>query len=226
MAWLERVGGRVLDFLAPPDASCVLCGGQADISRSTGLCGDCARTLSFCGPIAGGVPAPLAGAAAALWHTEAGEALVHRFKFQAQLSCGHALALLMLQTRDVLPKQSDLLIPVPLHPLRRMRRGFNQAAYLCRLLARATGLDVARRALRRTRNTPHQVGMTRQQRRENIHGAFALCRGADVAGRHVVLVDDVFTTGATLAECARVLRAGGAASVFAWCATAAPLREK
>ena len=104
----------------------------------------------------------------------------------------------------------DGLAPVPLHWIRRWRRGFNQAEVLARAVGRRHGLPVLRRALARVRATPRQQGDF-EARRSNVRDAFAV--RADVAGRRLLLVDDVFTTGATVDACAATLRRAGAADV-------------
>jgi ComF family protein len=107
--------------------------------------------------------------------------------------------------------QAEVVVPVPLHWLRRLRRGYNQSAAVAGGVARVLGLPCRPRWLRRVRNTPRQVGQSFAARLENVRGAFR-ARPA-VAGRGVLLLDDVMTTGATLAEAARALRAAGAARV-------------
>ncbi len=108
--------------------------------------------------------------------------------------------------------QAEVIVPVPLYWLRRLRRGYNQSAAVAGGLARALGLP-CRPWLRRVRNTPKQVGRSFAARQENVRGAFRARRGAPLAGRSVLLVDDVMTTGATLGEAARALRTAGAARV-------------
>lgn len=115
-----------------------------------------------------------------------------------------------------------LLVPVPLHPVRLRSRGFNQALLLARPLGRALGLPVAPRALRRIRRTQAQPGLGAAERRVNLAGAFVVCHPATVSGRHVVLVDDVLTTGATANACAGALRAAGASRVDVYTAGRAP----
>ncbi len=142
--------------------------------------------------------------------------LIHHFKYSRDLSLRGVLA-------DILkPALNDprlfgedlsqwLLVPVPLHFLREMRREFNQSWELCRMLAEATGIPAVQ-ALRRTRLTSTQAKLHRQQRLENLRGVFALRRAfpwrprTDLSGRKILLVDDVLTTGATAHECAKVLK--------------------
>jgi len=122
------------------------------------------------------------------------------------------------------PTAVALLLPVPLADVRLRERGYNQAALLAQRLARRLRLPCAPQALRRTRDTGHQLALPREQRAANVRGAFAVApRTAGVLrGRRVALVDDVMTTGATLAEAARVLLAAGAAEVQAWVVARTP----
>jgi ComF family protein len=116
-----------------------------------------------------------------------------------------------------------LVIPVPLHRTKRRQRGFNQSELIARAAIKfypaAGRLQLAADLLARTRETESQIGLTSHQRRENLRGAFAVTRAAEVTGRDVLLVDDVYTTGTTATECARVLRRAKARNV--WVATAA-----
>ena len=108
----------------------------------------------------------------------------------------------------------DLAIPVPLHPARQRERGFNQAELLAEILGRHMSIRT-RPALERTRYTTTQTAFDRSERMENLRDAFRLRKNADVRGLRVLLVDDVLTTGSTLSECARILKAAGASSVHA-----------
>ncbi|HVB83136.1 MAG TPA: ComF family protein [Candidatus Binataceae bacterium] len=137
-------------------------------------------------------------------------ALLRRHKYGLDQSLGRALAE-FLDAAPVLDAGAyDLVIPVPLHRARLRWRGFNQAALLGAALARRLNcsLDVA--TLARVRSTASQTARDRAQRARNVRNAFAVRRPSRVAGRRVLLVDDVMTTGATADECARVLRAAGA----------------
>ena len=111
-----------------------------------------------------------------------------------------------------LPPES-ILVPVPLHRSRISSRGFNQSAIVARDLSRRTGLEVKVDALRRVRPTPALKGMSRNQRRRTVAGAFRVDAKAQLRGRTIVLVDDVLTTGSTANACARALKRAGAARV-------------
>jgi ComF family protein len=108
-----------------------------------------------------------------------------------------------------------LVVPMPLHPSRLVERGFNQSHEIARVVARLLDLRLAAGGLRRVRATAPQVGLTRRERAGNLHGAFVAVPPV-VAGRHVVLIDDVVTTGSTVLEAASTLRSAGAASVAVW----------
>jgi ComF family protein len=116
-----------------------------------------------------------------------------------------------------------LVIPVPLYRGKLRERGFNQAELIARaalkLRPASERLQLVPDLLLRTRETASQIGLTSHQRRANLRGAFAVARAAEVTGRQVILVDDVYTTGATATECAHVLRRAGASKV--WVATVA-----
>lgn len=135
---------------------------------------------------------------------------VHALKYRGRLALAEPLGrgLAEVVAADPVLSSADAAVPVPLHPRRHARRGFNQAEELARYLGRPV-----RTALVRVRDTPSQTELDEDERRRNVRGAFAV-RGS-VRGLRVVLVDDVVTTGSTLAECAAVLRAAGAAHVGA-----------
>lgn len=147
--------------------------------------------------------------------------LLHDFKYGQQRYLRYPLAGWLCAALDdprLAGRHFELIVPVPLHSARERERGFNQAGLLAELLATQTGWAVGD-LLQRVRYTTTQTAYDRAERMRNLEGAFRLRRGADVQGLRVLLIDDVLTTGSTLSECARVLKAGGAVSVHA--ATAA-----
>lgn len=146
---------------------------------------------------------------------------IHRFKYEGKTALAARLAPAMadlLLHDETLRQHSpfDCLVPVPLHARRQRRRGYNQSELLCNALSRQTEIPV-RILLERTRATRPQVGLNLKARGDNVRGAFALHPrfAGDVRGLHILLVDDVFTTGSTLRECAAVLKRAGAGSVCA-----------
>jgi ComF family protein len=141
---------------------------------------------------------------------------IHEFKYHRQFHHLRLLAGWLEEGFDrfYAAEAWDGLVPVPLHPARRAERGFNQAEELARQLSRASGIPVCR-GLKRVRRTETQTRLRRSERIRNQEQAFALKRGFDAAGRRLLIVDDVFTTGATVNACARILAQAGAARVCA-----------
>ena len=142
---------------------------------------------------------------------------IHRFKYFREFRLRHPLAAWAaegLEDNRIRAQRPDALVPVPLFRARQRDREFNQAAELARLIGRGSGIPVCN-ALLRIRNTTTQVGFDRKKRMENLRNAFAMRHSMDVRGRHLILIDDVLTTGSTLDECASVLVKAGAASIRA-----------
>jgi ComF family protein len=136
---------------------------------------------------------------------------VQRFKFGRRPALARPLAALVLEQCAAAVPPRAVLVPIPLARERERERGFNQAALVAERVARGLGAPVRERWLARTRATAPQTELDAAERRANVRGAFVASTAA--AGADVVLVDDVLTTGATAGECARALRAAGAASV-------------
>jgi ComF family protein len=122
---------------------------------------------------------------------------------------------LVSKQREYPLNQATLMIPVPLHPEREQARGFNQATLICRELSRATSLPLDEVSLVRYKHVKrHRAGMDARGRRETVADAFRVTHPALIAGERILLVDDVFTTGATVSSCAKTLLDAGAAEVF------------
>lgn len=144
--------------------------------------------------------------------------LVHGLKYDGALANARVLGTLLADSlaRQPVRRDAELLVPLPLHTSRLVARGFNQSLEIARFTATALRLELDARALHRRRDTAPQVGLAREARADNVRGAFAAIE-SNVAGRAVALLDDVVTTGATVAEASHALLIAGARSVDVWC---------
>lgn len=169
--------------------------------------GRCAACLSF--------PHVFSRARAACVYDEASRDLVLGLKYADQQQNAALFARWLQRAAAPLLEQADAVVPVPLHPLRLLRRRFNQSAEIARPLARHAGLVYLPDSLRRVRMTQTQGGKSGRGRRLNVHNAFSVPdrHRRHIKGRHIVLVDDVLTTGATANACAKALLAAGARQV-------------
>jgi ComF family protein len=143
---------------------------------------------------------------------------IHRFKYQRALWFENFLADLLIREAAPVLRGShwDFIAPVPLHSLKEREREFNQAEILAKHLSDATKIPLNTKLLRRVNSTMTQTRLTKQQRAENMRGAFAVRNGVELNGEKIIIVDDVFTTGATTSACAQALRAAGAGEVCVW----------
>lgn len=203
------------DLFLPPE--CVHCGGGR--WRGTPLCLACHREIRpWEGPgAAAETGGPWDGPERRFLFRMAPplSTLIHGFKYHRRLRHARFLCA-RLRHRPGLRAWAagfDLLVPVPIHAVRRRERGYNQAEAIAAAIAPAVGVAVAAKALARKRSTRSQTRLGRGDRRANLAGAFACPRPDAVRGKRILLIDDVFTTGATTDQCAAVLLAAGAASV-------------
>jgi ComF family protein len=139
---------------------------------------------------------------------------IHRLKYSNSQDLAAPLGEMMVSYWREAPFPADVIVPVPLHTRRLRERGYNQAALLARELGKGVGLPVLERALIRVRYTSPQVDLNAEERKENVQGAFH-CPTDRVAGKSVLLVDDVYTTGATLEACSLALKQRGVLTVWA-----------
>ncbi len=229
-AW-SQAAKLALDIALP--TLCVSCREPVD---GEGVCAECWARLSFIAPpycprlgipfvydpgpemlsmeaIAN--PPAYARARAAVRYDDVARALVHALKYQDRTDLAPAMGRWMARAGRELLDDADVLVPVPLHWRRAWRRRYNQSGVLARVIDQQSGVKVAAEALRRIRPTEQQIGLSRTQRATNVQGAFKVAADRQhlIAGRRVVLIDDVLTSGATADACARVLLRAKAASV-------------
>jgi ComF family protein len=223
----SRIGRAALDLVFPP--RCAVCGRGGSF-----LCDACREALPLALPprcptcwqrLRGSAPCQdcgghrpaFTGVRAACAFDGPARDLVHALKYKHFRALAQPMALLMARCLREHSVPADVLVPVPLHPVRRRVRGYDQSVLLARELGKAAGLPVAERAIVRRRATPPLArGLGASERRQSVEGAFAVRGDQPEAGsRRVLLIDDVTTTGATLDACARALLAGGVTSVWA-----------
>jgi ComF family protein len=224
---VRTIARWALDFALPP--RCAGCG--SIISDVHSFCPDCWKQVEFLG--SGGCkicglplqatdidtcavclakPPRIARTRAAVAYDELSRSLAVRLKYGRKVAVAKTMARYMapLVARE---GETRVLVPVPLHRTRLWMRGFNQSALVARELSRSLAIPVDASALRRIRRTPPLKGMSPLQRRKTVSGAFRVRDKESIAGRTVVLVDDVLTTGSTAEACARALKRAGAARV-------------
>jgi ComF family protein len=194
------------DFFAPPARRCVSCALRLSDSHAT-LCGTCLQS-----------PPAFDATIVACDYAAPADMLVKDLKFRARLPLADIFAQQLAQAMATqLPTRPGLMVPVPLSEARLTERGFNQAAEIARSLARRTGIPLQPHLCARIRDTRPQAGLPVSERRVNMRGAFTTLLNAsalaELRGRHVLLVDDVMTTGHTLNELAACLKRQGAARV-------------
>jgi len=220
----------VLDAVVPP----VCLGCRRPLSEPRTLCGACWRDLELITPplcpITGSPLAYDAGPGArsreALWNhplydraraaavfDDMSRRLVHELKYRDVPGVATLMARLMAPAVRDVTDGADMLVPMPLHPRRLAARRFNQAAMIAARLSPLVNVPVELDVVRRTRHTRQQVGLSRDERANNLHQAFAVSDPSRVEGRAVVLVDDVLTTGASVDAIALALKEAGARSV-------------
>ena len=220
-----------LDIALP--TLCVSCREPVD---GEGVCADCWARLSFIAPpycprlgipfvydpgpdmlsmeaIAN--PPAYARARAAVRYDDVARTLVHALKYQDRTDLAPAMGRWMARAGSELLYEADVLVPVPLHWRRAWRRRYNQSGALARVIERQSGVKLVPDALNRVRPTQQQIGLSRPQRASNVQGAFKVASAGQalIAGRRVILIDDVLTSGATVDACARALLRAKAAAV-------------
>lgn len=208
-----------LRLLFPPEPVCPHCGGPYGTPGFAVLCSPCYDKLAFHRPwrASSGAVAPLVSVTALGVYRGPLRQAIHRMKYRADRrlaqACGYLMGALALE--EPAARRVEGIVPIPLHPERAWRRGFNQADLLARGVAVMLERSVWDRVLERHRATEQQARLDGSARHANVKGAFAVSNGNRVEGAHLLLIDDVVTTGATLKAAAEALVAAGAKEVHA-----------
>lgn len=230
---LIRIGKPIVDFALPSrcpacgeivdgdDRFCLGCWAQLEhLDQGCRQCGDPAIALadseSLCGACLSEPPA-YDTMRAAVRYGDVARMIALRLKYSGRVGLARTVAAAM--RRHMAGLDDALFVPVPLHRSRMWRRGYNQAALIARALAGGNRERLAPGALNRTRATPYLRAMSKRERAKTVRGAFAVAHDMReaVRGRRVILVDDVYTSGATVKACAKALKRGGARDVHVRC---------
>lgn len=215
------ISSVLLDLLFPP--KCPFCGRLLEEGQAL-LCPDCQRDMPWTQGKAGEHKGEFFRCVAPLWYRDKVRHSHHRYKFfGVRAHAGPYVTLMAQCVSDRLDGEFDLITWVPISRRRLRKRGYDQSRLLAQGLAPELNVP-CRQLLRKVRHTKPQSSLKGESaRRANVLGAYAMCREVQVAGKRILLVDDVMTTGATLSECARILRTAGAAQVV--CVTLAMAGE-
>ncbi len=214
---------NLIKLLYPP--KCPFCGRiLAEDAAEEGVCPACFSALPWTGAGAVSRGSYYSACVSPLYYRDLARQGLLRFKFRRRSAAGRCFGRLMARcVEEKIPWEIDLVTYVPLSLLRLRKRGYSQSRLLAQAVAKELGLPLER-LLRKRTHRPAQSGLRdAAARRANVSGAFAPCRGAEIEGKTVLLIDDVITSGATLSECSRVLLTAGAERVL--CATLCKARK-
>ena len=207
---IETLKLALMDAVAPDPCRCYLCDEEAKVGED-GLCDDCRRTLLYCpDPV---YRQPLDGLTVGLTYTDAVKDAVLRFKNGRKPEYAAFFAQYMRIPREW---EADILVPVPMHPLKEYTKKFHHTACLCAFLSGLYKIPYSRELLQNVRYTKPQKGLGAKARQKNLHNSFFADPHCE--GLRIVLIDDVTTTGATLCECAKMCKLAGAKAVYGCCA--------
>lgn len=231
----RSIGEELLELLFPRQHGCFLCGEHNTKRNNTPICEKCLNILlnwqtrfkrcSLCGrylPL--GYGEKCGECLSFTWYFDIARSFapyqgslkeaIYRFKYRGRKNLARPLGYLLKELLvSEVSFRPHFAVPVPLFPQKLKERGYNQALLLSRELGQLAGIKVKRRILKKSRSTSSQAGLSRLERLKNVRGSFTVNGTSEVRGKRILLIDDVFTTGATASECSRVLREAGACKI-------------
>lgn len=239
---LMELINKFFNALFPQDITCIVCGRDIAKLGAVDLCEKCNHKVQFnnkrrcarCGKNvwAGSKYCPTCKkglrvfdkASAPLFYLPPISVLMRKFKYDNAHYLAKPFAKFLFNEYLLSPFEVDMVIPVPMYHTRKIERGYNHAELLAREFCKLTKLTLDTKNFVRIINTKQQAKMNKMQREENIANAFRVGNNQVVRGKNILLIDDIFTTGTTLDECAKTLKNAGANKVFALCLAHAPTR--
>ena len=228
----------LIDLLFPSDCKCIFCSQELydgyicsscshEISYITKACIKCGGTLTGDGDVClecKKYERVFDKGYCVCDYTGRMQEKILKFKNHNGKYLGHAFAQMMLDKYKQLDCDIDVIIPIPIHVNRRKTRGFNQSEILAEKINDYTHM-VDNTILIRKKDTPHQVGLNRENRIVNVTDAFLINKGKSVNGKNILIIDDIFTTGTTIDECAKYLKSMGANKIFYLCLARTPIGD-
>jgi len=223
----RKWANKALDLLFPP--VCAACDTLGSLICSDclaqmkqvnePLCFRCGRSALYAVPVCRSCLQPsfnMQQIRAPLLYDEPATRVIHKMKYDGYFALAQPMAQIMARAWPDWEHFPDVILPIPLHPRRQRQRGFNQSALLAVHLGRLLNIPVNQKGMERVRHTNPQIGLSPKDRLENVRGAF-LADSREVNSKQILLIDDVYTTGATMSAAADALLAAGAAGISAYC---------
>lgn len=210
----------LLNLLYPQD--CLICSAMTRELKPVNLCGGCSDRLMAYVNTPHWAMAEKEFSFDMAYHVASYEDIIKKsiclFKYEGKTRLAKILGAIMAEyaARNMNFDSIDMVVPVPLHPLKQRERQFNQSELIAGYIAKKFNKRLEKNSLKRIKYTTPQTGLSRDERLRNLKGAFLVRSGSDLAGKSVLLVDDVMTTGATLHECAKTIKSAGAKKVLAY----------
>lgn len=229
---------KISELFFPQEVKCILCGREIE---KDGICDNCyAHLPRICGKVCEKCGGEVMGMGKYCNDCSNGDFFIEKnfcifnyvdkvksaiiaFKFGGRKHIGYAFSHIIHDYLSGIRKFFDIIVPMPIHEMRKKERGFNQSEVLAEYLKE--DYSVEKDVLIRVKNTPHQTGLNKENRQCNLDGAFKVVNKDKIAGKRILILDDIYTTGSTINECAKTLLKSGAEVVYGLCLARAKFRD-